>query len=162
MERVYVFVLQVIRKRLAHSAPDGHTTQTPSTDEKDKFPSCKGRPALPAEERKSIVVTAKFDIDEYQQMMDKAITAYLKKSEYLRHSALHCKVVERLKPKDVKAIRDLQGIAENLNQIARFCNAILRGGINDERVVRTYQDIVDSREFIVSLIKIYRNTPDNV
>ncbi len=116
----------------------------------------KGRPALPAEERKSIVVTAKFDIDEYQQMMDKAITAGLKKSEYLRHSALHCKVVERLKPKDVKAI------AENLNQIARFCNAILRGGINDERVVRTYQDIVDSREFIVSLIKIYRNTPDNV
>lgn len=95
-------------------------------------------------------------------MMDKAITAGLKKSEYLRHSALHCKVVERLKPKDVKAIRDLQGIAENLNQIARFCNAILRGGINDERVVRTYQDIVDSREFIVSLIKIYRNTPDNV
>lgn len=44
MERVYVFVLQVILKRLAHSAPDGHTTQTPSTDEKDKFPSCKGTP----------------------------------------------------------------------------------------------------------------------
>lgn len=122
----------------------------------------KGRPALPAEERKSIVVTAKFDIDEYQQMMDKAITTGLKKSEYLRHSALHCKVVERLKPKDVKAIRDLQGIAENLNQIAKFCNAILRGGINDERIVKTYQDIVNSRDFIVSLIKIYRNTPDSV
>ncbi len=64
----------------------------------------KVRPALPAEERKSIVVTAKFDIDEYQQMMDKAITACLK----------------------------------------------------------TYQDIVDSRDFIVSLIKIYRNSPDSV
>ena len=44
----------------------------------------------------------------------------------------------------------------------KFCNAILRGGINDERIVKTYQDIVNSRDFIVSLIKIYRNTPDSV
>ena len=80
----------------------------------------KGRPKLPADERKSIIVPVKFDIDQYQIMMDKAIVAGLNRSEYIRQSALHCKVVERLKPKDLKAIRDLQGIAENLNRNAKF------------------------------------------
>ena len=113
----------------------------------------KGRPALPADERKSIVVTAKFSIDEYQLMMDKALTSGLKKSEYLRHSALHCKVVERLKPKDVKAIRDLQGIAENLNRIAKFFAVILKGGEQNEQFVRTYWELVEHRGFVNSLIK---------
>ena len=122
----------------------------------------KGRPALPADERKSIVVTAKFSIDEYQLMMDKALTSGLKKSEYLRHSALHCKVVERLKPKDLKAIRDLQGIAENLNRIAKFFAAILKGGEQNEQFVRTYWELVEHRGFVNSLIKTYRNTPDSV
>ena len=122
----------------------------------------KGRPALPADERKSIVVTAKFSIDEYQLMMDKALTSGLKKSEYLRHSALHCKVVERLKPKDVKAIRDLQGIAENLNRIAKFFAVILKGGEQNEQFVRTYWELVEHRGFVNSLIKTYRNTPDSV
>ena len=76
----------------------------------------KGRPALPADERKSIVVTAKFSIDEYQLMMDKALTSGLKKSEYLRHSALHCKVVERLKPKDVKYHPRLAGYSRKSEQ----------------------------------------------
>ena len=57
-------------------------------------------------------VPVKFDIDQYQIMMDKALVAGLNRSEYVRQSALHCKVVVRLKPKDVKAIRDLQGIAK--------------------------------------------------
>ena len=122
----------------------------------------KGRPALPADERKSKVVTAKFGIDEYQQMMDKALTSGLKKSEYLRHSALHCKVVERLKPKDVKAIRDLQGIAENLNRTAKFVAAIIKGGASETQFVRTYQELIQCKDFVLSLIKIYRNTPDSV
>lgn len=86
----------------------------------------KGRPKLPADERKSIMVPVKFDIDQYQVMMDKALTAGLNRSEYIRQSALHCKVVERLTPRDVKAIRDLQGIAENLNRTAKFVGAIIK------------------------------------
>ena len=88
----------------------------------------KGRPKLPADERKSIMVPVKFDIDQYQVMMDKTLMAGLNRSEYIRQSALHCKVVERLTPRDVKAIRDLQGIAENLNHTAKFVGAILKDG----------------------------------
>ena len=72
-------------------------------------------------------VILKFDIDQYHTMMDKALTAGLNRSEYIRQSALHSKVVERLTPRDVKAIRDLQGIAENLNRTAKFVGAILKG-----------------------------------
>lgn len=134
---------------------------TTTTMNNSKSRSLKGRPALPADERKSIVVTVKYDLDEYQKMMDKAIIAGLNRSEYIRHSSLHCKVVPRLKVKDVKAIRDLQGFSENLNQIAKFCNAILKGGATEDRFVNTYKDILEARMFINYLIKTYRNTPDN-
>lgn len=122
----------------------------------------KGRPKLPADERKSIMVPVKFDIDQYQIMLDKALMAGLNRSEYIRQSALHCKVVERLTPRDVKAIRDIQGIAENLNRTAKFVGAILKGGASEEQFVRTYREIIQCKDFVLSLIKIYRNTPDSV
>lgn len=161
-ERVYVFVLQVILKRLAPSAPDGHKPQTEFPMKKSNLRPSKGRPKLPADERKSIMVPVKFDIDQYQVMMDKALMAGLNRSEYIRQSALHCKVVERLTPRDVKAIRDLQGIAENLNRTAKFVGAILNGGASEEQIVRTYREIIECKDFVLSLIKIYRNTSDSV
>ena len=89
---------------------------------KSNFRPAKGRPSLPAEERKSIVVAVKFDIDSYQQMMDKALTAGINRSEYIRQVSVKGRVVERLSPRDIKAIRDLQGIAANINQIAKRTN----------------------------------------
>ena len=71
-------------------------------------------------------------------------------------------MVERLKPKDVKAIRDLQGIAENLNRNAKFVSAIIKGGASDEQFIRTYQEMIACKNFVLSLIKIYRNTPDSL
>lgn len=122
----------------------------------------RGRPQLPEDERKSIMVPVKFDIDQYRIMMDKAHVAGLNRSEYIRQSALRCKVVERLKPKDLKAIRDLQGISENLNRTAKFVSAIIRGGADNDQFVRTYQEIIECRNFVLSLIRVYRNTPDSV
>lgn len=129
----------------------------------------KGRPKLPAEERKSIVVPVKYDLDKYEIMMNKAIVAGLNRSEYIRQASIHCTVTERLKPKDVKAIRDLQGIAENLNRIAenlnriaKFCSSILNRGSTNENLVQLFRDMYECRDFILSLIKTYRNTPDSV
>ncbi len=122
----------------------------------------KGRPKLPADERKSILVSVKLDIDQYKVITDRAFVAGLNRSEYMRHAALHCKVVERLKPKDVKAIRDLQGIAENLNRTAKFVSAIIKGGASNEQFVRTYQELISCKNFVLSLINKYRNTPDSL
>lgn len=122
----------------------------------------KGRPKLPADERKSIMVPVKFDIDQYQILVDKALVAGLNRSEYIRQSALHCKIVERLKPKDLKTIRDLQGIAENLNRNAKFVAVIINGGSTQDQFVRTYKELIQCKDFVLSLIKIYRNSPENV
>ncbi|MBD5370809.1 MAG: hypothetical protein HDR80_06635 [Bacteroides sp.] len=122
----------------------------------------KGRPKLPAEERKSILVAVKLDIDQYKEITDKAFVAGLNRSEYMRHAALHCKVDEGLKPKYVKAIRDIQGIAENLIRNAKFVSAIIKGGASDEQFIRTYQEMIACKNFVLSLIKIYRDTPDTL
>ena len=122
----------------------------------------KGRPKLPAEERKSILVSVKLDIDQYKEITDKAFVAGLNRSEYMRHAALHCKVLERLKPKDLKAIRDLQGIAENLNRTAKFVAAIIKNSSTQEQFIRTHREILKCKDFVLSLIKNYRDTPDSL
>ena len=122
----------------------------------------KGRPKLPAGERKSIVVPVKYDLDKYEIMMDKARISGLNRSEYIRQASIHCTVTERLKPKDVKVIRDLQGIAENLNRTSKFCAAILLRGADNKQIMRTYNELAECKDFVMSLIKVYRNTPDSV
>lgn len=122
----------------------------------------KGRPKLPADEVKSIVVPVKYDAIKYQKMMDNANITGLNRSEYIRESSVNCRIIERLKPKDVKAIRDLQGIAENINRMAKFCSSILKRGSTRENIIQLFSDMNECRNFILSLIKIYRNTPDSV
>ena len=122
----------------------------------------KGRPKLPAEERKSILVSVKLDIDQYKEITDKAFIAGLNRSEYIRQAALHSKVLERLKPKDVKAIRDLQGIAENFNRTAKFVAAIIKKSSTQEQFISIYGEILKCKDFVLSLINIYRNSPDSI
>lgn len=122
----------------------------------------KGRPKLPSDEMKSIVVPVKYDAIKYQKMMDKANITGLNRSEYIRESSVNCRIIERLKPKDVKAIRDLQGIAENINRMAKFCSSILKRGSTNVNFIQLFSDMNECRNFVLSLIKIYRNTPDSV
>lgn len=127
----------------------------------NKLPS-KGRPKLPDTARKSIVVPVKYDLDNYRIMVDKANIAGLNRSEYIRQSSINCNIVEHLQPKDVRAIRNLQHIAENLNRIAKFCSSILKRGSTNENLVMMFRDMNDCREFVLGLIRVYRNTPDRV
>ena len=122
----------------------------------------KGRPKLPDATRKSIVVPVKYDPDKYRIMLDKASLAGLNRSEYIRQSSINCNIVERLKPKDVRAIRGLQHIADTLNRIAKFCSSILKRGSTSENLIMLFRDMNDCREFVLALIRVYRNTPDSV
>ena len=51
---------------------------------------------------------------------------------------------------------------QNLNRTAKFVGAILKGGASEEQIVRTYREIIQCKDFVLSLIKIYRNTPHSV
>lgn len=122
----------------------------------------KGRPKLSDDVRKSIVVPVKYDPDKYRIMLDKANLAGLNRSEYIRQSSIKCNIVERLKPKDVRAIRSLQHIEDNLNRIAKFCASILKRGSTSENLIMMFRDMNDCRKFVLDLIRVYRNTPDSV
>lgn len=119
----------------------------------------KGRPRLDAGKRKSVLVTVKFDMEQYNTVMEKAAIAGLNKSEYLRHSALRCTVVPRLNAKDLQAIRDLQGIKNNLNTAAKFINFFIKkeGKANTELLFQRFREALDSMNFIAELIERYRN-----
>ncbi len=118
----------------------------------------KGRPRLDADKRKSILITVKFDGGQYAAMMDKAVTAGLNKSEYLRHAALRCTVVPRLTPKDLQAVRDLQGIKNNLNTSVKFLNYFMKNNGGDgQLLVDSVSKILGCVGFISKLIEIYRN-----
>lgn len=61
-----------------------------------------------------------------------------------------------------KAIRDLQVIAENLNRTSKFCATILLREADNKQIMRTYNELVECKDFVMSLIKVYRNTPDSL
>ena len=119
----------------------------------------KGRPRLDAGKRKSVLVTVKFDIEQYNAVMEKAAIAGLNKSEYLRHSALRCSVVPRLNAKDLQAIRILQGIKNNLNTASKFLNYAMKVGlkVNAKVLNERLKDIMTCVAFISCLIDRYRN-----
>ncbi len=119
----------------------------------------KGRPRLDAGKKKSILVTVKFDVEQYREVMDKAETAGLNKSEYLRHAALRCTVVPRLSSRDIQTIRDLQGIKNNLNGAVKFLNFFMKmkGKADGQTLVQTVGNILNCVKFISGLIAKYRN-----
>lgn len=119
----------------------------------------KGRPRLDAEKRKSILITVKFDVEQYGEIMEKAVTAGLNKSEYLRHAALRCTVVPRLSAKDLQAIRDLQGIKNNLNSAVKFINYFMKmnGKADGQQLIESVGMTMKCVRFITDLIENYRN-----
>lgn len=110
------------------------------------------------------MVPVKFDIDGYQLMSTKAIESGMNRSEYIRHSSTHCKVVKRLTVRDLKAIRDLQGIAQNLNTIAKAYSAMMKGSsaMTQAKIQSIVEELAKCRAFVLSLINTYRRSPEDV
>ncbi len=59
---------------------------------------------------------------EYFIVREKAGQAGMKPSAYLRESVLYAQVKPRITREELSVIRQLIGMANNLNQIARVCN----------------------------------------
>ncbi len=82
-----------------------------------------GRPAKPPSEKKAYKVTLKMNTDEYFSLKAKARMAGINRSEFIRRSIRSAIVKQRLSPELMKHIRQLSGMANNVNQIARTANA---------------------------------------
>jgi len=82
-----------------------------------------GRPVKEAAEKKGHKITIKMAMDEYRSLKVKSHEAGINQSEYIRQCIQTSIVKQRLTPELVNYIRQLSGMANNINQIAHKANA---------------------------------------
>jgi len=82
-----------------------------------------GRPTKGAAEKKNYKVSLKMATKEYYSLKSKARLAGITLSEYIRQVIEKSEVKQRLSPEHLRYIRQIAGMANNLNQIARKANS---------------------------------------
>lgn len=89
-----------------------------------------GRPKKETAEKLSYRISVKMAAADYFRLLTQAYEAGISPSEYMRECYRNGHVRERLSEEHVGYIRQLCGMANNLNQLARKANA---GGFHDEQ-----------------------------
>ena len=74
-----------------------------------------------------------FNESDYIYVMDKAQRCGLTISEYCHQAAMDGAVKEHIQPEQAALIRDIAGVANNVNQIAKRANEV---GVIDEMDIR--------------------------
>ena len=77
-----------------------------------------GRPKLESYQKRTRCFRVMFNENDYIYIQSKAEQAGLSVNEFCHQAAMDCQVSQRISPELVSAIRDLSGIANNVNQIA--------------------------------------------
>ena len=77
-----------------------------------------GRPKLASYQKRTRCFRVMFNENDYIYIQSKAEQAGLSVNEFCHQAAMNCQVSQRISPELVAAIRDLSGIANNVNQIA--------------------------------------------
>lgn len=88
----------------------------------DKKENKGGRPSKKLSEKRGYAVMLKLNTMEYFTLKNKASEAGINKNEYLRILIEGSQIKARLNPEQMKEIRALSGMANNLNQIAHRLN----------------------------------------
>lgn len=82
-----------------------------------------GRPQKETADKKGYKVTLKMATEEYYSLKAKSRMAGLTRSEYIRQCIQSSEVKQRSSPEIMNYIRQLSGMANNINQIAKKANA---------------------------------------
>ena len=77
-----------------------------------------GRPKLASYQKRTKCFRVMFTENDYIYIQSKAEQAGLSVNEFCHQAAMDCQVCQRISPEMASAIRDLSGIANNVNQIA--------------------------------------------
>jgi hypothetical protein len=89
-----------------------------------------GRPAKEPAEKKGFKITIKMAMNEYGTLKSKAQEAGINQSEYIRQCIQASIVKQRITPELMNHIRQLSGMANNINQIAHKANAAGYPGVH--------------------------------
>lgn len=83
----------------------------------------KQKPGRPLKEnKKEIRAAVRFTKKDYQTLEEKASKSGLTTSEFIRQTALLITIQSRLTAEEVHFVRQLIGMSNNLNQVAKICN----------------------------------------
>ena len=77
-----------------------------------------GRPKLASYQKRTKCFRVMFTENDYIYIQSKAEQAGLSVNEFCHQAAMDCQVCQRISPEVASTIRDLSGIANNVNQIA--------------------------------------------
>jgi len=95
----------------------------------------RGRPKKPEEERRSLTHGLRLSPQEKEELEARADRAGLSLSEYLRRRALGKKIQTQI---EGKALKEMNRIGVNLNQIARAAN---RGDLVDQQAREAIKEL---------------------
>jgi len=107
-----------------------------------------GRPALPKARRRSKSVTVKFSKIDYETLRVRCRKANRRLSEYIRESALQSEIVMPHTAESASLYRDLAGMANNLNQLARLSH--------QTSLYHTSRKVDEALDKVLAIISEYR------
>lgn len=107
-----------------------------------------GRPAKKLGDKRTYMFSFKMNPREHISLKSKAKEAGVSRSKYLRQCIAGSIVKERLTPELNNYIRQLSGMGNNLNQIARKANIEGYSHIRSE-----YLDIAEKIDHVIDLIE---------
>ncbi|MDH7463525.1 plasmid mobilization relaxosome protein MobC [Chitinophagaceae bacterium 26-R-25] len=89
-------------------------------EEKKRGTKKTGRP--PKTIKKEVRACVRFTKPEYFILEQKAEKAGINVSSYLRQLAIKAAIIPRLSPEEITIVRQLIGMASNINQVAKVCH----------------------------------------
>ena len=107
-----------------------------------------GRPTLPKARRRSKSVTVRFSKIDHETLRVRCRKANRQLSEYIRESALQSEVVMPHTTESAGLYRDLAGMANNLNQLARLSH--------QTSLYHTSRKVDEALDKVLAIISEYR------
>ena len=91
--------------------------------------------------KREVRACVRFSNYEYYILKGKARQAGINISEYLRQTAIHAKITSRLTTEELHFVRQLAGISNNLNQVAKVFNQ--QGLFEGMKSFESYRNMID-------------------
>ena len=103
-----------------------------------------GRPSKPTEEKRNRVVTIKLTDTEYSDLKERAKSAGVRLSEFIRHSAFRLTIVSRLNETELKIAQGILRLSPDFNQAITWLNRFktIRAAQKLLTVIDTMYDIL--------------------
>lgn len=112
-------------------------------------PKPRGRPQVSTLKRLTKSVTVKFSKPDYEMLRGRSKNANRTLAEYIRESAFDAQIVAKHSAEDAAVIRNLTGMANNLNQLTKLSH--------QTGFYRTKNIVVELLEKLKSIMNDYKS-----